>query len=191
MTFTKAMDKFRTFVLALGIVFSAFLVLSGSVAGIVQMLFMTMIYLFRKPLRSALRLITQRNFILVVIFGTVFGLVEEVLWYVSEPGIQQRMFGSLYVDLASTLPAYLIFYAVVYAIAGWRKPTQEKAFLYGGAFGYLFYFVAESGLFGFQFGGVPGAPISLVLVWELNNFFLNGLLVWFPLYLSDMLADAS
>lgn len=185
------MDKFRTFILALGVAFFAFLVLIGSAAGIFQMLFMTAIYIFRKPLRYALRLITQRNFILVVIFGTVFGSVEEVLWYVSEPGVQQTMFDSLYADLTSTLPAYLIFYGVVYALAKWRKPTQEKAFLYGGIFGYVFYFIAESGLLGFQFGGIPGAPILLVLVWEVNNFFLNGLLVWFPLYLSDMLADSS
>ncbi len=183
------MDKFRTFISVVGIFFFVFLVLIESVAGIAQLVFMLLTYLFRKPLRSLIRLITVNNFVLVVVFGTIFGLVEEILWYVSEPGIQQTMFGSLYVDLISTFPVYLIFYCIVYLLAKKYTPTQKKAFLYGGIFGYTFYFIAESGLFGFQFGGIPGAPIPLILIWEINNFFLNGLLVWLPLYLSDLLSD--
>ncbi len=183
------MDKFKAFVLILGIFFFAFLVLIGSAAGIAQMLFMLLVYFFRKPLRHALRLITRRNFVLVVIFGAIFGLVEEVLWFVSEPGIQKTMFSSLSADLTSTLPVYLIFYLAVYALAKSFRITQKKAFLFGGIFGYVFYFIAESGLFGFQFGGIPGAPLPLLLAWEINNFFLNGLLVWFPLYLSDLLVE--
>ena len=181
------MDKFKTFILALSITFLAFLVLLGSTAGIVQMLFMTFIYIFRKPLRFVLRLITKRDFILVVVFGILFGLVEEVLWYVSDPGMQ-AIFSSLYIDLASTFPAYLVFYLIIYILAR-NGTTQKKAFIYGGIFGYVFYFIAESGLLGFQFGGIPGAPLWLILIWEINNFFLNGLLVWFPLYLSDLFVD--
>lgn len=183
------MNKFKTFILALGMLFLSFLILIGSVSGIAQMSFMALIFLFRKPLRRAISKITSNNFILVVIFGTLLGLTEEVLWYVSEPGIKQSMFSSLYTDLISTLPVYLIFYFIVYILAKRRKTTQKKAFLYGGIFGYVFYFIAESGILGTQFGGIPGAPIWLVLIWEVNNFFLNGLLVWFPLYLSELLAD--
>jgi len=183
------MDRFKKFILTLGILFFSFLILIKSTAGIAQMLFLILIYLFRNPLRFLLRLISKNNFVLVVIFGTLFGLVEEVLWYVSEPGIQQTMFKSLSADLASMLPAYLIFYLAIYTLAKRRETTQRKAFLYGGIFGYIFYFFAESGLFGFQFGGIAGAPILLVLIWEINNFFLNGLLVWFPLYLSDLLVE--
>lgn len=185
------MDKFKTFVLALGIFFFAFLTLIGSVAGIAQMLFMFLVYLFRNRLRYALRLITKRDFVLVVIFGVIFGLVEEVLWFVSEPGIQKAMFSSMYADLTSMLPIYLIFYLIVYALAKKFRITQKKAFLSGGIFGYVFYFIAESGLLGFHFGGIPEAPPPRLLIWEVNNFFLNGLLVWFPLYLSGLLADGS
>lgn len=181
------MDEFRTFILTLGIPFFGFLILIGSTAGLIQMFFMLLVYVFRKPLRRALRRITESDFILVVVFGTLFGLTEEVLWYVSEPGIRQTMFGSLPVDLTSTLPAYFVFYLVVYALARRRRTTQKRVFLYGGLFGYVFYFIAESGLFGFRFGGVPGAPLFLVMIWEINNFFLNGLLVWFPLHLSSLL----
>ncbi|MCK4550492.1 MAG: hypothetical protein KAT91_00915 [Candidatus Aenigmarchaeota archaeon] len=183
------MDGFNTFILALGILFFGFLLLIGSIAGITQMLFMVLIYIFRKQLRFLLRSITKKDFILVVIFGTIFGLIEEILWYVTEPGIQETMFDSLYIDLVSTLPAYLIFFIVVYGLAKRTETTQKKAFLYGGIFGYIFYFIAESGLFGFQFGGIPGTPIFLILIWEVNNFFLNGLLVWFPLYVSGLLKD--
>lgn len=183
------MEKFKIFILALGVFFSGFLALIGSAAGLIQMAFMALIYLFRKHLRFLLRRITENNFILIVFFGTIFGLTEEVLWFWSEPGIEKTMFDSLYSDLASTLPAYSIFYLVVYALARRKKITEERAFLSGGIFGYFFYFIAESGLFGFQFGGVSGAPIWLISVWEINNFFLNGLLVWFPLYLSDLFID--
>ncbi len=182
------MDKFKTFILTLGILFFAFLLLIGSVAGIVQMLFMAAIYLFRKPLRYLIRLSTNRNFILVVVFGALLGMVEEILWFVSEPGIKQTMFSSLSIDLTSTLPVYIIFYLVVYFLAR-KGTTQKKAFMYGGIFGYIFYFIAESGILRFQFGGIPGAPIWLLLIWEVNNFFLNGLGVWFPLYLSELLVD--
>jgi len=185
------MEKLKILILPLGAFFLGFLVLIGSVAGIVQMLFMTLIYLSRNHLRSAMRRIVKNNFVLVVVFGTIFGVVEEVLWFVSEPGIRQTMFGSLYVDLVSTFPAYLIFYVIIYIFARHCKTTGEKAFLYGGIFGYFFYFIAESGLFGFHFGGVPGAPVWLILIWEINNFFLNGLLVWFPLYLSDLYVERS
>ena len=184
------MDRFSIGLSVLFVSFFLFMIAIGSVAGIVQLLFMVLVYLFRKPLRSVLRLVTRKDFFLVVFFGTLFGLVEEVLWFVFEPGIQQTMFSSLYVDLKSTFPVYLIFYLVVYTLAKWRRTTQNRAFLYGGIFGYIFYFIAESGLFGFQIGGVLGAPIYLVMIWEINNFFLNGLLVWFPLYLSDLLSDS-
>ena len=99
------------------------------------------------------------------------------------------MFNSLSEDLVSTLPAYMIFFTAVYVLSQRRKLTQRKIFLYGGIFGYIFYFIAESGLFGFQFGGIPNAPMSLLLIWEINNFFLNGFLAWFPLYLSDLPVD--
>ncbi|MDD5688458.1 MAG: hypothetical protein PHE88_11585 [Elusimicrobia bacterium] len=181
------MDKFRIFILALGVFFFGFLVLIGSIAGIAQMLFMILIYIFRKQLRFALRRIVKRDFITIIVVGTLFGLTEEVLWYMIDP----TTFSSLYVDLASTFPAYLIFYLVVYALAKWRRTTQKKAFLYGGIFGYIFYFIVESGLFGFQFGVVSKAPLFLLLIWEVNNFFLNGLLVWFPLYVSDILFDSN
>lgn len=179
------MEKFKMFILALGMFFSGFLILIGSTAGLIQMMFMAAIYLSRKHFRFAMRRITENNFFLVAVFGTFLGLIEEVLWFWSEPGIEKIMFDSLYSDLASTLPAYFIFYLVVYALAKRQKITEKRAFLSGGIFGYCFYFIAESGIFGFQFGGIPGAPIWLVSVWEINNFFLNGLLVWFPLYLSD------
>lgn len=183
------MDKFKTFILALGTLFFIFLVLIGSGSGIVQMIFMMLVYFFRKPLRHAIRKIATKNLILVVFFGVLLGLSEEVLWYMFEPGVKQTMFKSLYADLAATFPAYLFFYLIVYALAKKRKITQKSAFLYGGIFGYIFYFIFESGIFGTQFGGVSGAPVWLILVWEINNFFLNGLLVWFPLYLSDILVD--
>lgn len=183
------MEKFSTFILALGVLFFGFLALIGSAAGMIQMLFMALIYLLRNYLRTAIRRIIKNNFVLVVFFGALFGLTEEILWFVSEPGIRQTMFGSLYADLVSTLPAYLIFYLAVYIFASRHKITGKRAFLFGGIFGYVFYFIFESGSFGFQFGGIPGAPIWLVLIWEINNFFLNGLLVWFPLYLSDLLTD--
>jgi hypothetical protein len=134
-----------------------------------------------------IRKITSKDFLLVVFFGTLLGLTEEILWFLSEPGIKQTMFKSLYIDLASTLPAYLLFYLIIYILAKTQKTTGEKAFLYGGIFGFIFYFIFESGLFGFQFGGITGAPIWLIIIWEINNFFLSGLLVWFPLYLSDLL----
>lgn len=185
------MEKFKMFILALGIFFSGFLILIGSASGIVQILFTALIYLFRKPLRYSVRKITEKDFIIIVVFGTLFGLIEEALWFLSEPGIQQSMFGSLRIDLLSTLPAYAIFYSVIYALSRRHKITGKKAFLYGGIFGYVFYFIVESGLFGFRFGGIPGAPMWLVLIWEINNFFLNGLLVWFPLYLSGLYADRS
>ncbi len=180
------MDKFKTILLAIGILFLAVLTLIGSVAGIIQLLFMTLIYLTRKPLKTISRKITVNNLILVVVFGTVFGLVEEILWYVFDPEIY---WSSLYVDLTSMLPVYMIFYLIIYALAKRYKTTQKKAFLSGGIFGYLFYFTFESGLLGFQIGGIPGAPIFLVMIWEINNFYLNGLLVWFPLYISDLLSD--
>lgn len=183
------MDKFKFLISSLGIFFFVFLLLINSTAGIIQMLFMVLIYLLRKPLRFTLRLISKRNFVLVVVFGTIFGLVEEILWYVSEPGIQKTMFSSLYVDLTSTLPVYFLFFTIIYFLAKRSRTTQRKVFTYGGLFGYAFYFMAESGILGFQFGGVAGAPILLVLIWEINNFFLNGLLVWFPLYVSDLLRD--
>lgn len=183
------MNIFKIFILTLGILFSGFLLLTGSVSGLVQMTFMTLIYLFRKPLKHMIHKITSNDFVLVVGSGVLFGLTEEVLWYISEPGIRQTMFKSLSSDLASTLPAYLIFYLIIYALAKRHKTTQKNAFLYGGIFGYIFYFIAESGVSGVQFGGIPGAPIWLILVWEINNFFLNGLLVWFPLYLSELLTE--
>lgn len=183
------MDRFKEFILGLGTLFTAFLVLIGSVAGIVQMVFSLIIYLFRKQLRSALRSVSKKDFALVVIFGTFFGLLEEILWYVSDHGVQQSMFSSLSNDLASMLPLYFIFYLVIYVLTKHKQITQKRAFLYGGIFGYVFYFIAESGIFGFQFGGISGAPLILILVWEINNFFLNGLLVWFPLYLSDLFID--
>ena len=183
------MDKFSKFFLIVGALFFVFLLLISSIAGIAQMLFMVLIYLFRKPARFVLRMITKNDFALVVIFGTLFGLVEEVLWFMTEPGIQQTMFSSLSVDLASMLPTYFIFYSVVYFLAKRSRTTERRAFIYGGIFGYVFYFLAESGILGFQFGGIPGAPLPLILVWEINNFFLNGLLVWFPLYVSDLLRE--
>lgn len=183
------MEKFRIFILTLGMLFFGFLVLIGSVAGMVQMLFMVLVYLSRDHLRIAIRRMIKNNFILVVFFGTLLGLTEEVLWFVSEPGIRRTMFDSLSSDLASTLPAYLIFYLAVYVFSSRYKISGKRAFLFGGSFGYFFYFIFESGSFGFQFGGIPGAPVWLVLIWEINNFFLNGLLVWFPLYLSDLLVD--
>ncbi len=183
------MDTFSKTILTIGSLFFLFLIIIGSIAGIAQMIFMVLVYIARKPLRHSFRMLTKNNFILVVFLGTAFSLVEEVLWYITEPGIQQAMFDSLYIDLISTLPVYFIFYIVVYLLAKRRETTQKKAFLYGGIFGYIFYFIAESGLFGFQFGGIPSAPIILVLVWEINNFFLNGLLVWFPLYISGLLRD--
>ena len=182
------MDKFKIFISIVGVLFFGFLVLIGSVAGIVQLMFMLLIYFLRKPLKSTFRSITKNNFALVVILGTIFGLVEEILWYVSDPEIY---WSSLFVDLTSMLPVYFIFYIIVYSLAKKFRVTQKKAFLSGGIFGYIFYFIAESGLFGFQIGGVPGAPILLVLIWEINNFFLNGLLVWFPLYVSNLLSDAN
>jgi hypothetical protein len=182
-------NTFKTSILALGVLFLSFLILIKSVSGIAQLLFMALIYLFRNPLKQTIRKITPNNFVLIVIFGSLLGLIEETLWYVSEPGIKQTMFKSLYTDLVSTLPVYLIFYFIIYTLAKRQKTTGEKAFLCGGIFGYVFYFIFESGILGIQFGGVPDAPIWLVLIWEINNFFLNGLLVWFPLYLSDLLAD--
>lgn len=150
---------------------------------------MVLIYFFRKPLRRAIRKITLSNFVLVVIFGTFLGLAEEVLWYIFESGVQQTMFKNIYTDLASTFPVYLLFYVIVYVLAKRQKNTGEKVFLYGGIFGYVFYFIVESGIFGVQFGGIIGASIWLILIWEINNFFLNGLLVWFPLYTSDLLSE--
>ncbi|RLG14961.1 MAG: hypothetical protein DRN71_02350 [Candidatus Nanohalarchaeota archaeon] len=181
------MEKFKIFISVVCALFFGFLVSIGSVAGIVQLLFMVMVYFFSKSLRYILRLVTKKDFVLVVIFGTVFGLFEEVLWFVFDPEIY---WSSLFVDLVSMLPVYFVFYIVVYFLAEKFEVTQRRAFLYGGVFGYVFYFVAESGLFGFQIGGIPGASIPLVMVWEINNFFLSGLLVWFPLYVSGLLSDS-
>jgi len=180
------MDKFKIIIPVIGVFFFVFLVSIGSITGIVQLLFMSLIYFLRKHLRFVVRLITKRNFIIVVIFGTIFGLIEEILWFVFDLEIY---WNSLSVDLLSMLPIYFVFYTVVYLLAKKFEVTQKKAFLCGGIFGYVFYFITESGLFGFQIGGIPGASIFLVLIWEINNFFLNGLLVWFPLYLSDLLSD--
>jgi len=182
------MNKFKIIILIIGILFFTFLFLIGSVVGIVQLLFMLAVYFFKKPLRFALRSITERDFVLVVIFGTIFGLVEEILWYVFDPEIY---WSSLFIDLTSMLPVYFTFYIVVYFLAKKFRVTQKKAFLSGGIFGYIFYFIAESGLFGFQIGGISEAPILLIAIWEINNFFLNGLLVWFPLYVSNLLIDAN
>jgi len=73
------MDKVKIVISTVGMLFFGFLVLIGSIAGIMQLLFMILLYLFRKPLRFLLRLITKRNIVLVVIFGTIFGLIEELL----------------------------------------------------------------------------------------------------------------
>jgi hypothetical protein len=181
------MNKFKTFISALSIFFLFFLFLIGSVSGIIQMTFMMLVHLFRKPLKRTIRKINTNNIVLIIIFGTLLGLTEEILWYFSEPGIQRTMFKDLYTDLASTLPVYIIFYFIIYTLAKRQKTTGQKAFLYGGIFGYIFYFIFESGILGIQIGGIPEAPIWLILIWEINNFFLNGLLVWFPLYLSDLM----
>ena len=180
------MDRLIVPISIVGMLFLGFLLCIGSIAGIVQLAFMTLIFLLRRPLRSGLRSVSERNFVLVVVFGIIFGLIEEVLWYVFDPS---TYWVNLVVDLMSMFPIYFILYVVVYYLAKRYNVTQKMAFLGGGVFGYVFYFIAESGLFGFQIGGIVGASIVLVLIWEVNNFFLNGLLVWFPLYMSDLLID--
>lgn len=166
--------------LGLGIFFVAFAMLIGAKTALLNLLFICVLYLLSRPLRGIAGFVFQNKALLLVITGTLLGLALETLWYfgLSIENKPQRWV-SLLDDLIRMFPVYLLLFLFLNLLIRAHPMTSLQAFAYGGVMGYAFYFVMEA--------AESGAPLLLLVPWELNNFFLNGFLIWFPLFISDNL----
>lgn len=175
------MELFGKIIFGLGIFFAGFAVLIGSATALWNLAFMAIAYLLRDQLKSIFCRLTTNKFLLLVIFGTMLGLSEELLWYVGhEIESKPQQWLSLSDDIIRMGPVYLLLYAFLHQIIRKYPFTGKQAFMYGGISGYIFYFIMEGSGMGFS-------PIWLITLWEINNFLLNGFLFWMPLYVSENL----
>lgn len=173
------MSNFRKFILVIGLIFVLFSALIGSTTAIANIAFMSICYSLRNRIKLFYCKLTTNKFFLLISFGLLLGLTEETLWYfghVLENKPQPWL--SLYDDYFRMAPVYLLLFSAIYLISKKYPITEKNFFICGGIVGYTVYFVMEGAQTGFQ-------PISLLAVWEINNFLLNGFLIWMPLYISE------
>lgn len=164
--------------IGLGIFFAVIAVLLDSKTALANLTFMALLCLARNPLRRVVTSLKLPPNLSLVGFGLFLGLAEEALWYF---GLllegKPQPWVSLADDFIRMGPIYLLLF-VGMALLTTRFPlTEKQSFLYGGAMGYIFYFWMEGSAMGFQ-------PLWLLILWEINNFLLNGFLLWLPLYVT-------
>ncbi|MFQ6105501.1 MAG: hypothetical protein ACE5NL_00315 [Candidatus Hydrothermarchaeaceae archaeon] len=177
------MRLFKKSISGLGLFFLVFAILIGSPTAVANLLFMLLCYLLRNPLRTISNRLIKNKFLLLVIFGTLLGLVLEALWYFGHIFENKpQPWVSLLDDFIRMFPVYLLLFIFLYLLIKRYPSTEKQAFIYGGIMGYIFYFAMEGLEVGFS-------PLILLLLWEINNFLLNGFLIWMPLYISSNLVE--
>lgn len=179
----KNQNLFRKSLLGLSLFFLIFAILIGSFTAVANLAFMLICYLFRDSLRLIFGSKIKNHFFLLVTFGTLLGLALETLWYfglVLENKAQQWV--SLLDDFIRMFPVYFILFVLLYQLIKRYPFTGRQAFMYGGTMGYIYYFLMEGSQINFS-------PLILLILWEINNFLLNGFLIWMPLYISNNLIN--
>ncbi|VVB54879.1 Uncharacterised protein [uncultured archaeon] len=177
------MDIFKKSVRVLCLFFLIFATLIGSFTAVANLIFMLLCYFFRDSLRFIFRTKIKDKFLLLVTFGTLLGLALETVWYFGlllENKSQQWV--SLLDDFIRMFPVYFILFVLLYQLVKRYPFTERQAFIYGGTIGYIYYFIME----GLQ---INFSPLPLLILWEINNFLLNGFLIWMPLYISNNLVN--
>ena len=161
--------------IGLGIFFAMIAILMDSKTALANLAFMALLCLARRPLRRVVTSLKLPPSLSLVGFGLFLGLAEEALWYFglllegkSQPWV------SLADDFIHMGPVYLLLFAGIALLLTRFPLTEKQSFLYGGAMGYIFYFLMEGSAMGFQ-------PLWLLILWEINNFLLNGFLLWLPM----------
>lgn len=178
------MVSFKKSIIGLGIFFAILaLVIFNSPTAVANIAFMSICYVVRNPIKSIFSRLIANRFLRLVIFGTLLGMAEETLWYFGHMlEAKPQPWVSLIDDFIRMAPAYFVLFVFIYLLVKLYHPTAKQAFTYGAAMGYVIYFIMEGAEIGFS-------PLPLLLLWEINNFLLNGFLVWMPLYVSDVLAE--